>query len=141
MTFADENSIGKGRTFDCQKCPETTKKLRRCGIDGDKDRNRWNFTSKDSIHFPIQLTRGGQFYSFCPGKVSWDWETVYIFRMLIVCSETGTMLTSGGVADQPTWFIELISWFLPIYDRIKFSTKAKMILGDGKVGSGKVGKK
>lgn len=137
MTFADENSFGKGRIFDCSKCPEATQKIRRCGKDGGKDRDRWNFTSKDSINFPIQMTKGGPFYSFCPAKVSWDWETVYIFRMLIVCSDTGTMLTSGGVADQPTWFIELLSWFLPMYDRIKFSSKAKMILGDGKVSKGK----
>ncbi len=34
--------------------------------------------------------------------------------------------------DQPAWFIESLSWFLPMYDQVIFMTKAKAIIGDGK---------
>lgn len=49
--------------------------------------------------------------------------------MLSIAAETGNLWASGGVKDQPDWFIELLSWFLPRYDTMKFIAKADMILG------------
>ena len=51
--------------------------------------------------------------------------------MLVIAAETGTMIERGGIMDQPEWFIELLSWFVQIYDNQKFTMKAKSVLGDG----------
>jgi hypothetical protein len=39
------------------------------------------------------------------------------------------MLKAGGLEDQPMWFIELLGWFIPRMDSLKFASKANMILG------------
>ena len=47
----------------------------------------------------------------------------------MIAAETGAMLTSGGLSDQPEWFMELLGWLIPRLDSIKFISKATMILG------------
>jgi hypothetical protein len=42
------------------------------------------------------------------------------------------MLNSGSLLDQPDWYIDLLGWFLPRYDSLKWHSKAKMILGSDK---------
>ena len=111
--------------------------MRRCGKDDGKDRDRWDFTVKDANFFPMYVFQGGNMYGFCPGKATWDMETLWLFKLLIVSAESGTLLCSGGIAEQPSWFINMLSWFLPIYDNAKFAMKAKSILGDGKNGGRK----
>jgi len=54
-----------------------------------------------------------------------------VFRILSITADTGAMLKAGGIEDQPEWFVELLGWFLPLYDMMKFSLKARMILGEG----------
>lgn len=104
------------------------KTLRRCGED------REDFTSLDGPFWPIQLFQGGELYSFCPGKASWDFETVSIFKLLILSSETGNInLVHGAIEDQPDWWLENVSWFIPKYKQIQFISRVKMILGDGKI--------
>jgi hypothetical protein len=51
--------------------------------------------------------------------------------VLVLCYETKQLLYKGAIADQPAWFIDLIAWFIPRYDEIKFYSRAKSILGDG----------
>jgi len=46
-----------------------------------------------------------------------------------VACEQKVLLNSGGISDQPGWFIELLSWFAPNYDMQKFMQKARMVLG------------
>ena len=79
----------------------------------------------------MQVSTGGNLYGFCPGKATWDIEVRAVFDLLIVSAETGNLYNAGGVGDQPEWFMGLLTFFLPLYDRLKFIAKAKMILGDG----------
>lgn len=62
-----------------------------------------------------------------------------MFRLLSVSAETGMMYESGGLADQPEWWIELSSWFLRRYDDAKFASRVRAVLGDGSQGGGKRG--
>jgi hypothetical protein len=74
----------------------------------------------------------GELYSFCPGKALWDPSLGELFRLLVIATETGVMLTEGGIEDQPSWWIDLLGWFVPRYDQQKFAIRTRMILGDGK---------
>jgi hypothetical protein len=128
LSLAD---IGKlksdGRSFSCSDCKDSIKKLRRCSED------REDFTAEDGSFWPIQISQGGELFGFCPGKATWDIEVVSIFRLLIVCAETGNInLINGSITEQPSWWIEVISWFVPLYKQIQFGQRVKMILGDGK---------
>ena len=60
-----------------------------------------------------------------------------MFSILLVAAETGQLWEQGGIADQPEWFIELLTWFLPRHDTMKFIAKADMILGGSKSKSAK----
>ena len=79
----------------------------------------------------MTIFKGGSEYGFCPGKATWDGTIKQLYAMLQVSTETGNLWDSGGIKDQPDWFIELLSWFLPRYDTMKFVSKADMILGGG----------
>lgn len=129
LTFADPKSLD-GRNFDCHKCSEGVKKIRRCQED------RWDFTKKDGNIWPMQVTKGGDLYGFCPAKSTWDSETVTTFRMLVLAAETGVMWNAGGISEQPYWFVDILAWFIPMYDNNKFYSRARAILGDGKDNKG-----
>lgn len=121
-------SKGDGRKFDCASCPERIQKLRRCKT------NRWDFTEADNPSvFPMQLYKGGQYYGFCPAKATWPGpdSVVLKFRTLLVAAMSKQMLYAGGIMNQPAWFIESLSWFLPMYDQILFMTKMQSVLGTG----------
>ena len=107
-------------------CPENIRRLRRCRED------RWDFTSDDAPFFPISIHKGGAAYGFCPGKATWDFSTVQKYRLLVVTAETGALLTPGSMLEQPAWYMELLGWFLPIYDQTKWNCKIREIFGDGK---------
>jgi hypothetical protein len=116
-----------GRSYDCSSCPDRLKKLRRCA------ESREDFTEADGSLWPIILFAGGDSYGFCPAKASWDHEAVMTFKLLILASETGKLnLISGGIYDQPDWWIDNLTWFVPKYKHTQFVTRAQMILGDGK---------
>lgn len=80
----------------------------------------------------MYVNQGGELYGFCPGKSTWDAEATNLLNILLISAETGALLYNGGIANQPDWFIELLAWFLPKYDQMKFSSKADMILGGDK---------
>lgn len=86
----------------------------------------------------MRVHEGGGLYGFCPGKATWDQEAVTIFEVMTVATEQKALLNAGGIAAQPGWFINLLSWFGPAYDMQKFVQKARLVMGDG---SKKVGKK
>lgn len=110
----------------CADCPERIQKLRRCRED------REDFTEKDGSAWPMYIHQGGEQYGFCPAKSTWDPQLSEMFRLLVIASETGVMLTNGGLLDQPDWWVESIAWFIPRYDHAKFTGRVKMVLGDGK---------
>jgi len=128
LSFADHSELIKqGRSFTCSKCDDKIKALRRCKED------REDFTAKDASFWPIYISPGGEPFSFCPGKATWDNEAMAIFKILTIAAESGNIeLCAGGIYDQPDWWIEYLSWFLPRYSHHQFTSRAKMILGDGK---------
>ena len=133
LQFADHEQLKqKGRNFTCQGCPTRTQELRRCRED------RWDFTSEDGNQFPIRIHEGGGLHGFCPGKATRDPEASSLFELLTVACEMKALLVSGGIADQPGWFIAQMAWFGPDYSRQLFVSRARMVLGDdskGKVGT------
>ena len=115
----------RAAVFNCAKCPEFTKKKRRCAD------NREDFTDEDDAStFPIYVIKGGNLYSFCPAKTTWDKNLFSLYNLLVISAETGALYTSGGMDCQPDWFIDLLAWFLPLYLDSKFYSRAKAILGD-----------
>ena len=52
--------------------------------------------------------------------------------MLILSFNTGSLWDDGGLKNQPEWFIDLCSFFFPLYDEKKFHTRVKLILGSPK---------
>jgi len=94
--------------------------------------DKWDFTSKDKNLFPIKLHDRGTGYGFCPAKVTWDLGIRSLYDTLVLSYETKTMLYNGGIAEQPGWFADMLAWFVPRYDEIKFYSRARAILGDGK---------
>ena len=132
--FADQAALAKsGRSFNCSTCPIQKQNRMRCKED------RWDFTEKDNSQvFPAYVHKGGENYGFCPAKATWDRATVLMFRSLHVSVAVGGLWHSGGIADQPAWWIDLVSWFAQRYDSESFSSKARSVLGDG---SQKIGAK
>lgn len=116
-----------GRSFDCETCPERTKKLRRCREDREDFKHEDN--RKGNVIFPIRLKPGGEPYGFCPAKATWTSDPADLLNLLTICAETGQMPYEGGLFEQPDWFVDLMGWFVPKNDLMKFSAKADMILG------------
>jgi hypothetical protein len=90
--------------------------------------------------FPVYVHKGGEGYGFCPTKATWDPQVSQLFRTLHVAAATGVMWQDGGVKDQPTWWIELLSWFIQRYDAENFGSKARAVLGDGSSSKAQGGK-
>lgn len=128
LSFADHAKLSaSGRSFSCDKCSEKIKQLRRCMED------REDFTPEDGSLWPIQIEQGGALFGFCPGKAFRDADAVSQFKLLTIAAESGTIeLYDGGMSDQPEWWIDALSWFLPRYSHNQFVSRARMILGDGK---------
>ena len=112
------------KNFDCFTCKINTKKIRKCA------EPREDFTSDDSVIFPMYVSKGGALYGFCPGKATWDKEAVAIFKQLVISAETGCQYVAGGLEDQPMWWLDLLSWFIPRYNDSKFAKRVKSIVGD-----------
>jgi len=91
-----------------------------------------DFTNDDGAIWPIQMSPGGALYSFCPGKATWDHMAREVYGILVMSMEMGCLYNAGGIINQPTWYLDLMSFFGPIYDKLKFTSKARMVLGDGK---------
>ena len=122
LQFAGE----RAKDFSCASCHARVQKLRRCRED------KFDFDDHDAPFWPIRIQQGGGLYSFCPGKATWDQETKAIYSAIVVCAETHTQWQNGGIADQPSWWIDLVSSFVPMYNEMKFYARAKAILGDSK---------
>lgn len=129
--MADHGKLkAEGRNFNCASCPAAVQKIRRCRED------RMDFSDKDGPIFPIYVQKGGQGFGFCPAKATWDGEAMTFYRLLSLASETGTMYEAGGLADQPSWWVDLAAWFVPRYRDFKVMSYAKAILGDGSSSKG-----
>ena len=111
------------RYFDCSNCSVRVQRLRRC------DEDRFDFDHTDGAIWPMRIQEGGSLYGFCPAKATWDQEIVSLYNLLVVSYETKQLLYTGGIADQPGWFVDLLSWFVSRYDENKFYSRAQSILG------------
>lgn len=80
----------------------------------------------------MYVNKGGMQYNFCPGKATWDHEARKLYEVMVTVAHTGALWDAGGLSEQPTWFVDMLAWFLPLYDRVKFFSRAAAILGDGK---------
>lgn len=85
----------------------------------------------------MYIIKGGQKYGFCPGKATWDASIVRFYNLLVLSSELGALYCQGGLSDQPSWFIENLSWFAPYYRQLQFNQRAVSIFGDGSDGKTK----
>jgi hypothetical protein len=134
LHFANPATMAKqGRKFTCSKCPEQVKKLRRCRED------RENFTQKDGALWPMSVLKGGTTYGFCPAKSTWDHALVNWYNILVIVAETGQIPDGKPLVEQDAEFIEVLAWFLPRYQQLRFAQNAEIILG-GSETSKKVGK-
>lgn len=123
MSFLNSQSTSRG--FDCSTCPKKIARLRRCKED------RWDFGEEDGPIWPLQISDVGGNYGFCPGKATWDHQALEAFSILSLSAEMGVLYNEGGIINQPSWYMELMTSFAPIYDKLKFTSKVKMVLGDG----------
>ena len=87
---------------------------------------------EDAPFFPMSVHKGGGKYGFCPAKATWDHDTVEKFRLMIITADTGALLETGPIVDQPAWYIDLLGWFLPLYEQMKWNSKMRGLFGDGK---------
>lgn len=121
-------TVERQKTFDCSVCPERNKKMRRCQEDRDDFVEADN---RDGMNWPIFVEKGGESFGFCPGKSTWDREVSDLYRLMSLATESGNILLySGGIVDQPEWWIDSMTWFVPRYKNAQFVSRAKMILGD-----------
>ncbi len=141
LGLADHQTLkAEGRSFNCNGCPERIQLKRRCRED------REDFGEKDDpVIFPIYVHKGGTPFGFCPAKANWDSEVVSVYNILTLSCETGQLYESGGISDQPYWFVDLLSWFAPMYDNNKFISRFRMIANSfsprkGATGGGKQGR-
>lgn len=94
-----------------------------------------DFTDADGHIWPMRVFEGGGLYGFCPGKASQDSAAVATYQALVVCHQTGAHWIDGGISDQPSWWVELVSEFLPRMDDLRFYSRARAILGEGDKGA------
>lgn len=79
----------------------------------------------------MTVSKGGTQFGFCPGKATWDPEAINLFRVCVLSSEMKTLPFAGSLMEQPDWVIDLMSWFVPAYDNVKFASRARSVLGSG----------
>jgi hypothetical protein len=123
LQFAEAD---RAKTFRCTTCPASIQKLRRC------HEERFDFTEADAPFWPIQITKGGELYNFCPGRATRDFEAVSLYNAIMLTAETGALWEDGGISSQPAWYMDLVSAYVPLYNELRFSSRARMVLGDGK---------
>lgn len=101
-------------------------KLRKCEDD------REDFTKKDNPGlWPIRLSKGGPAFSFCPGKATWDHDAAEALRLLETTYFLGQPLFPGSFMEQPWWYAEFISEYLPVYDDMRENNKQRAMWGSG----------
>jgi hypothetical protein len=123
LRFADSD---RAKQFDCAKCPPQIQKIRRCKED------REDFNSDDGNIWPMRVSDGGQLFGFCPAKATQKHDINMLYQTLMITAETGALYESGGIVDQPAWWVDIAGWFLTRYNDLRFYSRAKSILGDGK---------
>ena len=105
-----------GSPFDCKTCSEADKAARNC-MNRLKlsDASRAAFQYTDEVKAEIKRTEAVKVWSTgdirlyeCPLSLFSDPDLEAIRRAVYLSISTGTMMYSGGFAEQPCWFIEAL---------------------------------
>jgi hypothetical protein len=104
------------------------RKLRRCGEE------RMDFKDEDNLPgmpmvWPLYIEKNGTLWGFCPAKATWDSNAMSAYQLLKIAAVTGALPHAGGLLDQDAWFIDMLGWFIPRYDEIRFNMKAERVMG------------
>lgn len=95
-------------------------------------------TDKDGAAFPIQMTKGGPTFPFCPAKVLRDDpEAAEVFQTLICILETGTWPDAGGLNNQEYFWVDLVAEFGQYRRDLEFNDRYSRIAEGLNSGTGK----
>lgn len=81
--------------------------------------------------WPMGINKGGPYFPFCPGKATWDYEAAHLLKLIELSYYTSSLAYPGSIYEQPAWYIDIVSDFLPLYDQLREGQKAKMMWGSG----------
>lgn len=88
--FADFAGLkAQGRRFDCDTCPKTVRKVRKCRLP------RWDLTSEDGPDFPLVFMKSSTGLSFCPAKLFRDDPGFVSY-----CKKLFVMWKTGMASDE-----------------------------------------
>jgi len=116
----------ESRPFDCEVClkkNDNIAKMRGCMLE------KYDYTSKDKNIFPIKLTPDGHPFGFCPAKAKLDNRALFLSNIFTVACETKQLYYPGGINNQPQWFIDILCWYAPMYDNIKWYSRMNSLFG------------
>jgi hypothetical protein len=106
LHFTDRKNL---KQFDCGQCAEATKKQRKCLDDGF-----------ENIKAGKQVDEYGMKYSFCPGKATWFYEILELYRQCRLSYLTGILPRSGGMDEQDAKFAETFPIFIDRWESRKY---------------------
>ncbi len=98
LHFADGKNL---RQFNCNQCPETVKRQRKCQSEGF-----------ENLMATKQVDEYGIKVNFCPGKSTWFEEAHILFSQCFVAITTGILPKGKCLDDQPANFTDLFPYFV-----------------------------
>lgn len=121
--FFDEDREKRG--FECTKCHEDTKRLRRC------EEDRWDFGVHDGP-FPIRLREHGDAYGFCPAKILRDPGIDIRGRTMLVRWKAGALEYATMEYDEVNRFYLFIRLWEGFEKSRDFRFLSRLLGGDPK---------
>lgn len=80
-------------------------------------------------------------YGFCPGKATWDHDAANLFSLIELAFFTRSLAFTGSLFEQPSWYVDIIATYLPLYDQMRFNQRMKAMWGSDTAGASKSPKK
>jgi hypothetical protein len=108
--FADNKDK---KRFNCEVCPELTKKRNKCQKPGFQNVRKMR----------VDLL-GGE-YTFCPGKATWYDQIALTFVDCRIALEAGIFPSPGSLQDQPEMFADVFYDFMDHWNHRKYSRTLK----------------
>ena len=66
----------------------------------------------ENLKAPMSVTKGGEKYTFCPGKATWHEGILELYDQCVVATETGILPIEGGLLDQEATFYGVFPFFI-----------------------------
>lgn len=98
LRFADAADRAK---FTCSRCKPQVMEGRKCQEPGFQN-----------LRGAMPVSKGGQKYSFCPGKSTWYEHIAELYDQCLVACETGILPKEGGISDQDEQFAGVFPFFI-----------------------------